>query len=132
MEKGTHVRLKGPNGIGKTTLLEGIVTGQNDGIWRNPKAEIGYYRQDFHNLDFNESVISCLRRAADDQRKEQEIRYTAASFLLKGDTVNQPIGTLSEGQKGLLSFASLVLQEPAILIVDEPTNHINFTRNIVS
>ena len=40
--------------------------------------------------------------------------------------MNQQVKTLSEGQKGLLSFAKLVLEEPNILILDEPTNHINF------
>ena len=36
------------------------------------------------------------------------------------------VGSLSEGQKGLVMFARLVLQEPGLLILDEPTNHINF------
>jgi ATPase subunit of ABC transporter with duplicated ATPase domains len=48
----------------------------------------------------------------------------AASFLLRGKTVmTQQVKTLSEGQKGLLSLACLNLQEPSILIMDEPTNH---------
>ncbi len=54
------------------------------------------------------------------------MRAVAASFLLAGDVVNTKIGHLSEGQKGLVAFARLVLLKPGLLILDEPTNHINF------
>jgi ATP-binding cassette subfamily F protein 3 len=46
--------------------------------------------------------------------------------MVAGDLLGQSVGALSEGQKGLLSFARLVLMQPAIIILDEPTNHINF------
>jgi ATP-binding cassette subfamily F protein 3 len=71
-------------------------------------------------------AIDALRGASDHKHDEQHIRFTAAHFLLRNEALAQPIATLSEGQKGLLSFACLVLQEPALLVVDEPTNHINF------
>jgi ATP-binding cassette subfamily F protein 3 len=58
--------------------------------------------------------------------EEQEMRKVAASFLLVGPTIEKKIGTLSEGQKGLVAFAQLVLLQPGLLILDEPTNHINF------
>ncbi|MEK9132167.1 MAG: ATP-binding cassette domain-containing protein, partial [Patescibacteria group bacterium] len=57
---------------------------------------------------------------------EQNIRSTAAGFLITGEFVHNKIGSLSEGQKGLVAFARLVLQEPGLLILDEPTNHMNF------
>ncbi|MBI5753861.1 ABC-F family ATP-binding cassette domain-containing protein, partial [Candidatus Peregrinibacteria bacterium] len=50
----------------------------------------------------------------------------AAHFLLTGEMIKNKIGSLSEGQKGLLCYARFVLQKPGILILDEPTNHINF------
>jgi ATP-binding cassette subfamily F protein 3 len=50
----------------------------------------------------------------------------AARMLLTGELLKQPIYTLSEGQKGLLCYARFVLQKPHLLILDEPTNHINF------
>ena len=50
----------------------------------------------------------------------------AAGFLIQGDTIHAKIGNLSEGQKGLVAFARLMLEEPGLLILDEPTNHINF------
>lgn len=126
LEKGSHVQLVGPNGIGKTTLLESIAANEAQGVLIHPEASIGYYRQDFYNLDFESTVLECLENASNSKHGMQEIRTIAASFLLKGEMVKQKIGTLSEGQKGLVSLACLVLQEPALLIVDEPTNHINF------
>ena len=50
----------------------------------------------------------------------------AAGFLITKEHINSKIGHLSEGQKGLVAFARLVLQQPGLLILDEPTNHINF------
>ncbi len=50
----------------------------------------------------------------------------AAGFLLDAEVLKSKIGSLSEGQKGLVSFAMLTLMRPGLLILDEPTNHINF------
>ena len=50
----------------------------------------------------------------------------AAGFLITRDFFYSKIGSLSEGQKGLISLARIVLQKPGLLILDEPTNHINF------
>ena len=57
---------------------------------------------------------------------EEEIRSIAAGFLITSDVIKTKIGNLSEGQKGLVAFARLVMQKPGLLILDEPTNHINF------
>jgi ATP-binding cassette subfamily F protein 3 len=57
---------------------------------------------------------------------EEHMRATAASFLITGELIRTKIGSLSEGQKGLVAFARLVLERPGLLILDEPTNHINF------
>ncbi len=126
LDKGMHVRIRGPNGIGKTTLLEAIAHRRLAGVTVNKKVEIGYYRQDFDNLDFDSTVLACLHKASNNKHSDQEIRATAASFLITGERVKQKIVTLSEGQKGLVSLCCLVLQQPGILIMDEPTNHINF------
>jgi ATP-binding cassette subfamily F protein 3 len=57
---------------------------------------------------------------------EQHLRSVAAGFLLSGELIKSKVGSLSEGQKGLVAFAQLVLLKPGLLILDEPTNHINF------
>eukprot|EP00584_Thalassiosira_punctigera_P009708 CAMPEP_0172527912 /NCGR_PEP_ID=MMETSP1067-20121228/2454_1 /TAXON_ID=265564 ORGANISM="Thalassiosira punctigera, Strain Tpunct2005C2" /NCGR_SAMPLE_ID=MMETSP1067 /ASSEMBLY_ACC=CAM_ASM_000444 /LENGTH=463 /DNA_ID=CAMNT_0013311737 /DNA_START=375 /DNA_END=1766 /DNA_ORIENTATION=+ len=124
--RGSRVQVCGPNGIGKTTFLETIVAGTAPGVSIAEGADIGYYRQDFTNFDFESTVIECLEEASGMKHSMEEIRQIASRFFLRNYVVKQRVETLSEGQKGLLSLACLCLQEPTILIMDEPTNHINF------
>lgn len=125
LRKGDRYILKGPNGIGKTTLLKRLFHPEDDGaiIWKD--ARVGYYSQDFNALDMNMNVRDALQEVTN-ETTDQEIFKTAAQFLLTGDLLKNPIASLSEGQKGLLCYARFVLQKPHLLILDEPTNHINF------
>jgi ATPase subunit of ABC transporter with duplicated ATPase domains len=123
LRKNIHLHLKGPNGIGKTTLLEAIVNEKVEGMQVFKGLKIGYYRQDFSNLKFDKTVRESLLEMG---HKEEYMRQVAAGFLIGSDIINHKIGDLSEGQKGLVAFSHLVLQEPGLLILDEPTNHINF------
>ena len=125
LRKNNHLLLKGPNGIGKSTLLEAIAKGTAAGAAITEGVNVGYYRQDFSTLDFNQSVFDALTQVMG-QPDEKRLRSVAASFLITGDVIHTKIGSLSEGQKGLVAFASLVLEKPGLLILDEPTNHINF------
>lgn len=125
LKRGEHLRIVGPNGIGKTTLLESLASGHAKGEHVAPRVTIGYYRQDFSNLDFEQTVFDCLLQVMD-RKLEEEMRSVAAGFLINSDIIKTKIGLLSEGQKGLVAFARLVLLKPGLLILDEPTNHINF------
>lgn len=125
LRKRNHLLLRGPNGIGKSTLLESIAKREALGSVIGPKVKVGYYRQDFSTLDFNQSVKQALFSVME-RAEEEKMRSVAAGFLLTSDIINTRIGDLSEGQKGLVAFAQLVLLRPGLLIFDEPTNHINF------
>jgi len=125
LKKNTHLLLAGPNGIGKSTLLESLARGTSEGAKISEGVTVGYYRQDFSTLDFNHTVYEALDSVMK-KRDEEKLRAVAAGFLLLADIMNSKVGTLSEGQKGLVAFAQLVLLRPGLLILDEPTNHINF------
>lgn len=125
LRKNKHLLLMGPNGIGKSTLLEAIAKGETSDSVILPGVTVGYYRQDFSTLNFEDTVRDSLLSVMKEHIEEQ-MRSVAAGFLITGDLINSKIGSLSEGQKGLVAFARLVLQKPGLLILDEPTNHINF------
>ena len=125
LKKNRHLLLAGPNGIGKSTLLESLASNSAKGAKITDGITVGYYRQDFSTLNFEDTVMESLRSVAKGL-DEQEIRSIAAGFLITGDHINTKVGSLSEGQKGLVAFARLVMQRPGLLILDEPTNHINF------
>jgi ATP-binding cassette subfamily F protein 3 len=125
LKKKHHLLLSGPNGIGKTTLLESLASGKAEGAQIASQVRVGYYRQDFGALNFDHTVYEALM-AVMDKPDEERMRATAAGFLITGEVIKKKIGVLSEGQKGLVAFARLVLERPGLLILDEPTNHINF------
>lgn len=125
MKRKHHLHLTGPNGIGKTTLLESLASGSAESAQIADGVRVGYYRQDFSTLNFEHTVRESLLSAME-KPDEERMRTVAAGFLLTGDHIGKRIGVLSEGQKGLVAFARLVLERPGLLILDEPTNHINF------
>jgi ATPase subunit of ABC transporter with duplicated ATPase domains len=126
LRKNNHLLLAGPNGIGKSTLLESLALGTNEAAIIAEGVRVGYYRQDFSTLNFEDTVYESLANIMPGRLDDEKLRATAASFLITSDVINSKIGSLSEGQKGLVAFARLVLQKPGLLILDEPTNHINF------
>ena len=125
LRKGDKLQILGPNGVGKTTLLESIANKKAKGVKIRDGVNVGYYRQDFTTLNFDNTAYDELSKVFK-RLDNHQLRSTAAGFLLSGKELGTKVGHLSEGQKGLLMFCYLTLLEPGILILDEPTNHINF------
>ncbi len=125
LRKNQHLLLAGPNGIGKSTLVESLANRSTTSAKITEGVRVGYYRQDFSTLNFEDIVFDSLLSVMQ-LKDEEKLRSVAAGFLITKDLVYSKIGSLSEGQKGLVAFTQLVLLEPGLLILDEPTNHINF------
>lgn len=125
LRRGSRLLISGPNGIGKSTLLRSLAQEHPEGAVIGEGVRVGYYRQDFSGLNFDATAYEELERVMLEPMNER-LRAVASEFLLTSHLLQNKVGSLSEGQKGLLCFAQFVLQEPGLLILDEPTNHINF------
>jgi ATP-binding cassette subfamily F protein 3 len=125
LRKGDKLQIVGPNGIGKTTFFNLIGKSGAKGIKIKEGIKIGYYRQDFSTLDFNKTAYEELAKIFK-RLDDQQLRGVASGFLIGGKELATKIGSLSEGQKALLMWAYITLYEPGVLIIDEPTNHVNF------
>ena len=126
LRKKTHLLIKGPNGTGKSTFLRDMVSGHSKYAKIKEEVRVGYYSQDFQALNYEQNVFDSLEEVRYGNMEEHEMRSVAAGFLITGELMGRKISELSEGQKGLLSFARLVLMQPGLIVLDEPSNHINF------
>lgn len=125
-----RVALVGPNGSGKTTLLENLL-GRGEPMPGSARAElltdrVGYLPQRLDSLDEELSAIENISPVAPSMTVG-EIRNQLARLLLRGDSVNRPVSTLSGGERFRVSLAKLLFAEPAaqLLVFDEPTNNLD-------
>ncbi|MBP2471423.1 ATPase subunit of ABC transporter with duplicated ATPase domains [Crossiella equi] len=122
-----RIALVGPNGGGKTTLLRTIA-----GALTPPEGEVSlkvpmrWLPQRLDVLDDARSTLANVAEAAP-LAKHQDIRAQLARFLLRGRKVEQPVGTLSGGERFRAALASLLLADPApqLFLLDEPTNNLD-------
>jgi len=121
--RGDRLIIKGPNGIGKSTLLKSLLAGK--GVKIADGIRIGYYSQDFSELNFNDTAFNALLEVMPEMDKSKMFA-AAGRMMLSGEMLENKVESLSDGQKGLLCYARFMLQEPGVLIMDEPSNHINF------
>tara|TARA_R110001606_G_scaffold53317_4_gene131569 strand:- start:9470 stop:11032 length:1563 start_codon:yes stop_codon:yes gene_type:complete len=129
VEVGERIAVIGPNGIGKTTLLKCLVgdTELTKGSVKwSENANIGYYAQDHHH-EFEKDVdlIEWMGQWAQEGDDEQIIRGTLGRLLFSQNDIKKSVKVLSGGEQGRMLFGKLMLQKPNVLVMDEPTNHMD-------
>jgi ATP-binding cassette, subfamily F, member 3 len=130
-ERGQRMVLVGPNGAGKSTLLKilaGVVPIQGGTIELGSNVVVGYFAQNrLENLNPKVSVFENVMelRTNENQLTEQQARAILGAFLFRKDDVHKPVGVLSGGEKSRLALARLLVKPPNLLLMDEPTTHLD-------
>src|SRR5205823_10287156 len=128
VQRGKRLGIMGPNGSGKTTLLR-ILLGEEEPtgglVQRGHLVFPGYLDQHLGQLDHEKSTIRAVWPEDDPTQTEQKMRDLLGSFGLQGETVEQPVKSLSGGEKSRAALAKLTVNGANLLILDEPTNHLD-------
>jgi ATP-binding cassette subfamily F protein 3 len=126
LERGEHVSLVGPNGVGKTTLIDAVAGNRPlDGgrlkIGHNVK--LGYLSQHAQELGSTGTALEAAQRATG--LTPNKARALLGQFLFSGEEAEKPLDGLSGGERRRLSLAVVVASGANVLILDEPTNHLD-------
>jgi ATP-binding cassette subfamily F protein 3 len=129
-ERGQRIVLVGPNGAGKSTLLKilaGVVTPQAGERTLGHNVKSGYYSQ--YRVDTLNPKHTILEEAFDTPQRltEQFVRTLLGCFLFTGDDVFKKVDVLSGGEKSRLALVKLLLDPPNLLLMDEPTTHLDMS-----
>ncbi|MDP1602263.1 MAG: ABC-F family ATP-binding cassette domain-containing protein [Legionella sp.] len=126
--RGDRIAIMGVNGIGKSTLVKtimGVIEHDEGAVEWGSEVRLSYFSQDHHEL-LNKpgSVLNWLSDAVGDAT-EQQARKMLGQMLFTKDDVNKDILSLSGGEAARLLLAKVMLELPNVLILDEPTNHMD-------
>lgn len=129
-ERGQRVVLVGPNGAGKSTLLKilsGVLTPQAGERTLGHNVKSGYYSQ--YRVEMLNPERTVLDEALDTPQRvtEQFVRTLLGCFLFRGDDVFKRVSVLSGGEKSRLALVKLLLDPPNLLLMDEPTTHLDMS-----
>ncbi|MEG2612889.1 MAG: ABC-F family ATP-binding cassette domain-containing protein, partial [Alistipes sp.] len=126
--KGDKIALVGRNGEGKTTLAKmivGLLEPTEGSIRIGANVHIGYYAQNQEDLMNGEiTVYDTLDHVAIGDIRTR-LRDILGSFLFRGEDVDKKVKVLSGGERSRLALASLMLEPHNLLVLDEPTNHMD-------
>ncbi|AJU35630.1 Gcn20p [Saccharomyces cerevisiae YJM244] len=130
VQMDSRIALVGANGCGKTTLLK-IMMEQlrplKGFVSRNPRLRIGYFTQHHvDSMDLTTSAVDWMSKSFPG-KTDEEYRRHLGSFGITGTLGLQKMQLLSGGQKSRVAFAALCLNNPHILVLDEPSNHLDTT-----
>jgi ATP-binding cassette subfamily F protein 3 len=129
-ERGQRIVLVGPNGAGKSTLLKilsGVLEPQSGRRTLGHNVHAGYYSQ--YRVDMLRPARAVLDEALDTPQRvtEQFVRTLLGCFLFRGDDVFKKVRVLSGGEKSRLALVKLLLDPPNLLLMDEPTTHLDMS-----
>lgn len=129
-QRGQRVVLVGPNGAGKSTLLKilaEVITPAAGERTLGHNVKCGYYSQ--YRVDTLNTSHTVLEEAMDCPRQvgEQAVRTLLGCFLFRGDDVFKSVSVLSGGEKSRLALVKLLLDPPNLLLMDEPTTHLDMS-----
>jgi ATPase subunit of ABC transporter with duplicated ATPase domains len=129
IEAGDRVAIIGPNGVGKTTLmrlLAGELQPTSGTVSWVENAQVGYMPQD-PQAEFVEKLdlFSWMQRWSGKADDEQIVRATLGRLLFSGDETKKSVKVLSGGEKGRMIYGKLLLTRPNVMLMDEPTNHMD-------
>jgi ATP-binding cassette subfamily F protein 3 len=127
-ERGQRTVLVGPNGAGKSTMLKllgGVLPVQHGTRELGHNVRVGYFSQ--NRIEVLNPTLTVLESALDAPRpvSEQTARTVLGSFLFRGDDVFKSVAVLSGGEKSRLALVKLLLDPPNLLLIDEPTTHLD-------
>jgi ATP-binding cassette subfamily F protein 3 len=127
-ERGQRIVLTGPNGAGKSTLLKilaGVVHPRQGLRELGHNTQAGYYSQ--YRVDMLQPGRTVLEEALDTPERvtEESVRTLLGAFLFRGDDVFKKVAVLSGGEKSRLALVKLLLHPPNLLLMDEPTTHLD-------
>jgi ATPase subunit of ABC transporter with duplicated ATPase domains len=129
LEAGQRLAIIGPNGAGKTTLLRtliGDLAPDAGTIKWAERATIGYYPQDqTADFDTDRNLLDWMAQWMQPGDDEQIVRATLGRLLFSGDETQKQVRVLSGGERGRMLFGKLMLQRTNVLVMDEPTNHMD-------
>jgi len=128
IEKGEKTAIVGLNGMGKTTLLRAIsgrMSPQEGQRVLGHKVIVGYQSQEFTDtMPPTDTVLGTVRSVASDL-SDGGVRKLLGGFGFSGDAVEKQVSVLSGGEKVRLAFARLLIHPPNLLLLDEPTTHLD-------
>jgi len=135
IERGQKVAFVGKNGEGKSTMIKAImkeieINGGSVEIGHN--AQIGYFAQNqAAMLDENATIFETIDRIAVGDVRTQ-IKNILGAFMFQGDDIQKKVKVLSGGEKTRLAMIKLLLEPVNLLILDEPSNHLDMkTKDII-